>query len=1010
MKIEFNPKLPHQAAAIQSTVDLFKGQEIARALFSVPVLNTRTEEGELDLRAEDARGVANQLKLQPAELLENLQAVQLRNGLKQTKKLNSLDFSIEMETGTGKTYVYLRSIFELNKEYGMTKFIIVVPSVAIREGVYKALQITEQHFKGIYTETPNYYVYKSENPGDVRAFSTGTNIQIMVINIDAFRKGFDAKGAAAAIKETQKGNVTLIHRPSEKLNGLKPIEFIQQTHPVVILDEPQNMETANAKGAIASLNPLFTLRYSATHKDKYNPIYKLDSIDAYAQKLVKEIEVASIAEHEAHNTPYIKLDSVAKPKAKAIVATVEFDQLQKNGTVERVSKQLKQNDDLEDLSGRSIYQGFRVNEINRKEGGEFIRFEPAGITLRLGETHGGMADDDLKRLQIRKTIQEHLDKELVLTGKGIKVLSLFFIDRVANYRTYDDDKNRIKGKYAIWFEEEYADLIKREKYKTLFEDVDTASLSEQVHNGYFAQDKAKDAKGEALFKDSTGTSEGADGDTYSLIMKDKERLLSFDSKLKFIFSHSALREGWDNPNVFQICTLNETSSVLKKRQEIGRGLRLAVNQAGKRIQGFEVNTLTVMANESYEHFVKKLHKEMEEDEDLHFGVVQAHQFANITRTDAAGNAEYIGETASEEMFNDLLIKGHINNKGKVQDSLRIALKQGTLEVPDALKGMETAIYENLKRVAGDLNVKPKEERQKVNLNKRVYLDPRFKELWDKIKYRTSYRLKFDSTKLIEICARKLEQDLNIGHPVITYSKDTVKVERSGLSGGKPVTEIEVYDRLHYKLPDIVGYLEEQTMLKRKTIIDILVSSKRLEDFKRNPQKFIEQATEIIKKEMQLFIVDGITYHKLSKNGDAVIYAQELFQNEELYGYLGKNMHPAEKSIFEHVVYDSDPELEMAKAFEGNNNVKLYCKLPDWFKIPTPLGSYNPDWALFVTIGSEEKLYFVVETKSHLLSADRRDKENQKINCGRAHFRDLQTEARFEVTDSFTTLAGKFAKA
>lgn len=1001
MKIQFNANLQYQEDAIQSTVDLFRGQTAAEALFSVPVYNAPADDAGLDLHSEDTCGVANNLHLQPEDILKNLRAIQIRNGLKQTEELKSRDFTVEMETGTGKTYVYLRTIFELHKAYGMRKFIIVVPSVAIREGVYKSLQITQEHFKALYTETPEYYVYKSDQPGDIRSFAMGTNIQIMVINIDAFNKGYDKTGAANTIEGNKKA--TLIHRPSEKLNGLRPITFIQKTNPVLIIDEPQNMETPQAKGALASMNPLFTLRYSATHKDRYNPIYKLDSIDAYEQKLVKQIEVAQIKDHQAHNTPYIKLLKVAKPEAKAITAEIEFDQRDAKGFVTRKKKKIKDGDDLEELSkGREIYNGFRVSEINRREGDAFVSFEPAGIRLKVGETHGGMVDDDLKRLQIRKTIEEHLDKELVLTGQGIKVLSLFFIDKVTNYRSYDADGLSVKGKYAQWFEEEYAKLIQRAKYKTLFADVDTESLPEIVHNGYFAQDNKK------KFQDSTTGSSEADRDAYSLIMKDKERLLSFDSKLKFIFSHSALREGWDNPNVFQICTLNETASMLKKRQEIGRGLRLAVNQAGERIQGFEVNTLTVMANEAYDSFVRRLQQEMEEDEDLHFGTVLEHQFSNITQTNPDGTTSYLGEKESKKLYDHLKKQGHVDKKGKVQDSLRIALKEKKLELPEELKPVEEAIYANLKRVAGNLNVKSKEDRTKVELNKRVFLDPAFKELWDRIKYKTRYRLEFDSENLVNACAKKLNEELDIGAPVIIYTKDKVEVKRSGLSDGKPITEVEVFDKRNYKLPDIVGYLTEATMLKRQTIINILIDSKKLKDFPKNPQRFIERASEIIKHEMELFIVDGITYHKIDEGGREAIYAQELFQNEELHGYLN-NMLKVENSVFDHVVYDSDTEKTFAREMDGNKNVKLYAKLPDWFKIPTPLGNYNPDWAILVTVGEENRLYFVVETKSTLLSAELRDKETQKIACGKAHFCAIQTDTQFEVTDSFSELSTKFRK-
>lgn len=543
----------------------------------------------------------------------------MNNGLKQVKKLGSKDFTIEMETGTGKTYVYLRSIFELNKKYGFSKFIIVVPSLAIKEGVYKSLQMTEQHFKEHYDNVQyDYFIYDSQKLGEVRNFATNDCIQIMVINIDAFRKSFDDPS------KPDKANI--IHRPNDRMSGSKPIEFIQSTNPIVIIDEPQSVDsTPKSKEAIKSLKPLCTLRYSATHREKYNLMYKLDSIDAYEQKLVKQIEVASIHVQDGHNKPYIKLLKVNNKKSP-IQAYIEFDKMQSGKVKPKVKKWVRSGDDLHELSkGRPVYEGYIINEIFCEEGNEFIDFTSKEGFLRLGEAIGDVNDDEFKRLQIRKTIEEHLNKELVLVPKGIKVLSLFFIDKVSNYRAYDENGNPEKGKYAQIFEKEYQKLIKSPKYTTLWEKVETDTPVEKVHDGYFAMDKKKDSKGENFFKESKGAGKTvADGSAYELIMKKKEELLSFKSKLKFIFSHSALREGWDNPNVFQICTLNETGSLMKKRQEIGRGLRIAVNQDGERVYGFDVNTLTVMVNESYEDFVSQLQKEIEEDEGIKFGVVDDH--------------------------------------------------------------------------------------------------------------------------------------------------------------------------------------------------------------------------------------------------------------------------------------------------------------------------------------------------------------------------------------------------
>ncbi len=609
MKIKFDPNQNHQRRAWESAVGVFEGQELNKTTFSMPSVRPI---GQFDalMQSQNDKGFGNRLRLVNEEMQENVRKIQLNNGLKQTNTLKSLDFTIEMETGTGKTYVYLRSIFEMNKQYGFTKFIIVVPSIAIKEGVYKFLQMTETHFREQYDNVPfDYFVYESKRLEKVRSFVANDYIQIMVINIDAFRKSFTDPA-----KET---SANIIHRWNDKMQGV-PIDFIKSTNPIVMIDEPQSVDTtAKSAEAIKSLNPLCTFRYSATHVDKHNMLYKLDSIDAYEQKLVKQIEVASIQARDAHNKAYIKLLAVDNKNGHR--AKIELD-IQKRGYVKRTERWVKQGDDLLSISGRSLYDGYVVNDIYCEENNEHIDFTSKPDIIRLHHAIGDVNEDEYKRLQIRKTIEEHLDKELRLTPMEIKVLSLFFIDRVVNYRNYDAPDQ--KGKYALMFEQEYAKAIKKPKYKRLFSNMDTDSLPELVHNGYFSQDR------KGILKDTRGTT-AADEDTYNLIMKDKEKLLSFDSKLKFIFSHSALKEGWDNPNVFQICTLNDTKSTIKKCQEIGRGLRISVNQDGERVHGFDVNTLTVMANESYEDFVESLQKEIEEEEGIKFGVIEEHSFANI---------------------------------------------------------------------------------------------------------------------------------------------------------------------------------------------------------------------------------------------------------------------------------------------------------------------------------------------------------------------------------------------
>lgn len=644
-----------------------------------------------------------------------------------------------------------------------------------------------------------------------------------------------------------------------------------------------------------------------------------------------------------------------------------------------------------------MYDGYIIEDIYCEKENEYVSFTSRPDIVRLGETIGDVNDDDFKRLQIRRTIEEHLDKELRLRPLGIKVLSLFFVDKVANYRVYDDEGNRQPGKYARMFEEEYAQLIRKPKYHTLFDGVDLETASDGVHDGYFAVDKKKQ------WKDSRGEGKTqADEDAYKLIMQEKEQLLSFESKLKFIFSHSALREGWDNPNVFQICTLNETSSVIKKRQEIGRGLRIAVNQHGERVHGFEVNTLTVMANESYEEFARQLQKEIEEDTGIKFGVVEKHLFASLPVTAEDGSVGHLGVEESERIWSHLLGQEYIDQKGRVQDALRTALKSDSLDLPAPLPVESDAVKSILLKVAGRLNVRDANSRTRVNLNKQVYLSPEFKELWDRIKFKTTFRVDFDPQALLLACADEIAKSVMVGKARFVVTKSTVGITR----GGVETTEVDgsgkvfTYDETEIALPDIVTYLQNETNLTRKSIVDILLRCGKLDHFKRNPQRFIEQVVAIIHQQMRLALVDGIKYEKI---GDEYYYAQELFEEEELHGYLSKNMLSAKKAVYEHVVYDSDVESQFADAFEKSADVKVYAKLPGWFKIDTPLGSYNPDWAVLLERDGDERLYFVIETKGSLLTGELRATEQAKIDCGKAHFAALGTNVVFEKAHSYSAL-------
>ena len=984
MKIKFSDSLEYQKEAIDSIVNVFEGQSIAKSNFTVSVQEQNIGFFENEL------GIGNRLDITQDEIEENINIIQMENSLPRTNfRDKALNLSVEMETGTGKTYVYLRTIFELNKKYGFTKFIIVVPSLAIKEGVYKSLEITKDHFKGLYENTVyNYFIYDSQKLEQVRSFATSSNIEIMVINIDAFRKSF--------VDPEKETTANIIHRPNDKLSGYKPIEFIQQTNPIVIIDEPQSVDsTPKSKEAIASLNPLAILRYSATHKEKLNLVYKLDSVDAYEKELVKQIEVISVMPKDSNNNPYIKLVSASSTKS-GISAKVDIDVLDK-GKIKRVTKTIKKGTDLAQLTNRELYEGFIIDEINCEKGKEYITFTSNEIIIQKGEAYGDIDHDELKRVQIRKTIEEHLNKELKLTRKGIKVLSLFFIDRVANYRDYDSEGNPIKGKYAVMFEEEYKKFIRKPKYNTLFMDVDIDTIAEEVHDGYFATDKKKDSKGNSIYKETKGNT-AADEDAYSLIMKDKERLLSFDTKLRFIFSHSALREGWDNPNVFQICTLNETKSEIKKRQEIGRGLRLAVNQDGERVYGHDVNTLTVMVNESYEDFVTNLQREIEEEEGIKFGVVDKYTFSNILYEVSEGVKLQVGSSESENIWNFLKNEKYIDAKGNVQEKLKVELKENTLSLPEDFKAFEPMIIQKLTKLAGNLkNIKNADNKREIKLNKENIIDDKeFMELWNRIKYKTTYSVDFDSDKLVEACIKAIQEDLKVSSVKIEVTKAKTKIVEEGISSTKKNTEFfEVQEKVD--LPDILTYLQNETNLTRKTIANLLVKCGKLDLFKINPSRFMQEIALIIKRTLSNFIVDGIKYEKIDGEEYAV---QEIFKNEELFGYLKDNIIESSRSVYNYVKYDSDVEKGFAESLENDDNVKVYAKLPSNFKVDTPIGSYNPDWAILIEKNGEEKLYFVVETKGTNQIALLKDSEKGKIRCAKEHFKALNTDVEAVQASSY----------
>jgi len=924
MKLQFDAHQEYQLEAIRAVVALFEGQPDASQ-------TAVTRDDALSSLALSETGLANQRVIDDAQWLANLHAVQRAHGIEPSAGLammamddgtpvgNFPNFTVEMETGTGKTYVYLRTIHELSKTYGFKKFVIVVPSVAIREGVLSSLKDTREHFHTLYDyERMEFMAYDSGKVNQLRNFSLSDAIQILVINIDAFAKDsteVSDHGVSGKIKKKGKGNV--INQVRE--TGLKPIEFIQAAHPIVILDEPQNLETDIRKQAIARLNPLCTLRYSATHRNTYNLIYLLDPVRAYELGLVKQIGVDSVIELKDANQAFIEVESFKTGK-RSVSAKLAIWINQASGPAKK-SVTVKNGDDLYSLSRqREIYRdAFIVNEIDAGEG--FVTFAN-DVRVAIGRPHGALTDAIL-RLQIEATVRRHFEKAKKLHPMGIKVLSVFFIDRVANYRVYGEDGTTTKGKFAEWFEEIYGQYQALEEFAGLL-----TSEAEAVHNGYFSQDK----RAVSPFETLTGkTNAEAEASAFELIMRDKGRLLGLDEPLAFIFSHSALREGWDNPNVFQICTLAESSSDIKKRQEIGRGLRLAVNQNGERVRDLAVNRLTVIANETYEDFANQLQTEMVE----------------------------AGVRFKREMVN--------NERDRVTVRLR--------------KGFDT--------------------------------DPQFMALWEQIRARTRYSVAYNTSELISKAASRIKSKMPaIERPRVALTRAEISIGSDGVVGKQTGYRTRAVEA-RYVMPDFVGQVQSKTGLSKSTVARILLDAGRLRDAVNNPQAFIDHASEIINAVKREFLVygdgsdeSGVKYVKL----DDAYYEMRLFESGDLMEVFSANVRAVEKrekTLFSHIVIDSNsgPERAFAQACEDNDDVLFYIKLPRWFQIETPVGPYNPDWA--VAYRNDKTLYFVAETKKtgsgdHVQLDVLRPIEDLRIECGKRHFKNFE-QVQFRVVSKFEEL-------
>lgn len=942
-------------------------------------------------------------------ILENLQKIQRTNQLKPSEKLEGhFNLTIEMETGVGKTYTYIKTMYELNKHYGWSKFIVVVPSIAIREGVYKSFQVTQEHFAEEYGKKVRFFIYNSAQLTEIDRFASDNSICAMIINSQAFNaRGKDARRISMKLDE---------------FRSRRPIDIIAKTNPILIIDEPQSVEGKQTKENLKQFNPLLTLRYSSTHKSDsiYNMVYRLDAMEAYNKRLVKKIAVKGISESGSTATEsYVYLESVNLSKA-APTATIQFDYKGASG-IRKITRTVSEGYNLYDNSGsmEEYKQGFVVSRIDgRDDSVEFLN----GIKIYAGDVIGKVSEDQLRRIQIRETILSHIQRERELFYKGIKVLSLFFIDEVAKYRVYDEAGQATDGIYAQMFVEEYNDIIGslqigigEDDYMKYLQ----AIPAEKTHAGYFSIDKKGKMIDSKVGRKETTTD---DVDAYELIMKNKELLLDRDPKrspVRFIFSHSALREGWDNPNVFQICTLKQSSSEVRKRQEVGRGLRLCVNQDGERMDtnvlGEEVqnvNVLTVIASESYDSFAKGLQTEIAEAVADRPSAVTAELFVGKVIKDDKGNEQVVDQDTARAIHFDLIVNGYIDKKGILTDKYYADKANHEIKVAEEVADSAAAVVEIIDTIYDGKSMMPENARSnnvELHVDENKLAMPEFKALWAKINAKSTYVVDFDTEELIRKAVQSLDRKLRVSKIVFkveTGTMDTIKSKEELVSGTSFVKEksasyghtITASTNVKY---DLIGKLVEETGLTRKAVIQILkgIQPSVFKQFKDNPEEFIIKAAALINDEKATAIIEHITYDVMDDH-----YGTEVFTDPTMKGRLGVNAMKAKKHLYDHIVYDSSNEQKFATELDTNTNVAVYVKLPDGFYISTPVGYYNPDWAIAFYEGTVKHIYFVTETKGSMNSMQLRLIEESKIHCAREHFKAISNgEVVYDVVDSYQSL-------
>ena len=1016
MKLQFKEQ-GFQLQAVKAVVDSFEGQPIKTNKFTLErsqeiirkaKLAAEGNQGLFESDVLEEIGYRNSpLVITDTQVLKNIQAVQRANDLNESQQIqrpaglrNGYNLTIEMETGTGKTYTYIRTMYELHKHYGWSKYIVIVPSIAIREGVFKSFEVTQEHFQEIYGHKISPFIYNSGRPQDIENFASDSRISVMVINTQAFA----ARGADAR----------RIYMELDQFGTRKPIDIIAQTNPVIIIDEPQSVDGPTTLESMKAFNPLFSLRYSATHKVEYNKVYRLDALDAYNQRLVKKIQVKGInLKGSTGTTGYLYLEQISLSTTKPPFAVVEFEKRQGEG-VKRVRQKLPEGANLFELSGNlPAYKNHTITEIN----GYHNKIVVSGEDIFPGDILNDKDEHAFRRVQIRETIMSHLQKEKQLFDKGIKVLSLFFIDEVKKYRDYDEAGEQMLGEYAKIFEEEYKNAVNafldlfHDEYNQYLHETDPSTVhkgymptnyfaylkrddAENVHDGYFSVDK----KGKSI--DPTvkrGSEDSDDISAYDLIMKDKERLLSFEEPTRFIFSHSALKEGWDNPNVFQICALKnaESGSHTRRRQEVGRGMRLCVDKRGVRQdfeligdQVHELNKLTVIASESYEAFAKGLQKEIAETLKDRPQKAEVKFFIGKLLINEKNEEHRLTEDEANKLNKVLYKNDVIDDDDKITIKGRELIEQGTMPLPEGLEPYREAVAKLLKSIYTGEAFKPEDERKTIFLTTNPnFKKKEFQELWDKINLKTIYEVRFDTAKLIADSKGRIDRDLHISDR--TYEVRTGELRdgtKEQMQDGALIVESErqnlklkndIYTNATY---DIVGEIEAQTNLTRRTIVEILkaISALKFGFVRKNPEEFIAKCSKLINEVKASLIINNIVYHKTEERHDA----KTVFTNDKT---ALRESEQLKKHIYDFLTTDSTIEADFAKALESSTEVVVYAKLPKSFYISTPVANYSPDWAIVFDKDKVRHIYFVAETKGSDSDMDLREIEKLKIHCAEKHF-------------------------